>query len=155
MPRPISQNADDEIRVLNGLIAATIDSADRYREAIDHVEGDRSRAILLECADQRDDIVVRLHKHIWERGTPPENDHSARVKSCSVIPGSPTKAILSELERGDASCQAQFVSAMDDASASPATMAIIRECYATLQESEAQMRALKRNEKPLSIAHPS
>jgi uncharacterized protein (TIGR02284 family) len=155
MPRPISQNADDDIRVLDGLISATIDSADSYREAIGHVHDDRSRAILLECADQRDDIVVRLHKHLWERGTPPENDQSARVKSGSASSGLPITAILSGLARSDAACRAQFESALDDVGVSLATLVIVRECYATLHESVEQLRALGRSEKPLSIALPS
>jgi uncharacterized protein (TIGR02284 family) len=156
MSRPISRNADHDVRVLNGLIAAVIDSAESYREAVDLVQDDRSRAILLECADQRDDVVVRLHKHLWERGAVPGHDLNARAgRSGQAATSLTLTAILADLERSDALCHAQFNTALNDDNVSIETIALIRECYATMRESDDQMRNLKRAGPPLAVAHPS
>ena len=153
MSRPISVTADYDIGVLNGLISATVASAERYRDAVEIVEDDRTRAILLECADQREDVLVRLHAFVWEHGAPQCNDQIAHAgHSGSGVPLSSTTATLAELNRSEVACRALFAEALTDGELSPETTAIIRECYAMMCESDEQLLELKRGGTPLANA---
>lgn len=147
MPTLMSQNCDYDIRILKGLTAATLDSAQSYHEAADIARNDRFRAILLECADQRDDVLVRLHAHVWERGESPEADRPAYAGSNRnlinfVEPDARSELaeIMADLEKGDIAFREKLETALADRDLSIETTSLVRECYATFRECHDQMR---------------
>jgi uncharacterized protein (TIGR02284 family) len=145
-----SQNSDYDIRVLNGLIATTIDSVDGYREAANDVDNDQFRSMFLERADERDDVATRLQEQVRILGGTPEDDgtalagaHRMFMNLRDAVTGTNDTGLVAEVERGEDHIKAKFDEAMADADLSIETKAIVEDCYTSVREGHDQMRDLK------------
>lgn len=144
------QSSDHDVKVLNGLIATTIDSVDGYRAAAKDAKNDRFRAMFMERADERDDVVTKLQEHVRTLGAKAEDDGSALAGAHrffmdlkDMVIGADDKAIVAEVERGEDHIKAKYESALADNDLSIETMGLVRECYASVREGHDQMRDLK------------
>ena len=141
---------DHDIKILNGLIATTIDSVDGYRAAAEHADNERFRSMFMERADERDDVASELEDHARALGGTPEDDgtvlasaHRFFMNLRDSVSGTSDEAIIAEVERGEDHIKAKYEEALADEDVSSETRAIIRECYGSVKEGHDQMRDLK------------
>lgn len=143
-------NNKDDVRILNGLIATTVDSVDGYRAAGVDASNERFRSIFSDRANEREDVVLELQTRVRELGGEPEDDgtalagvHRVFMNLRDAVTGSDDAAVVSEVERGEDHIKAKFEAAMADSDLSAESQAVVRQCYASVKQGHDQMRDLK------------
>ena len=142
MPSP-----DYDIRMLNDLIEATLDSADGYAEAAK----DSSRYAEMFAArgfERRAAATVLQEQVATLGGTSPDEGtllaaaHRLFVNLRQTLGGGEV-AVVDEVERGEDHIKAKFDDAMKDGDISPATRAVICQVAGSVRAGHEAMRALK------------
>ena len=139
-----------DIRILNGLIATTIDSVDGYQEAAKDSENSRFTPMFTSRAHERRQVASDLQAEVTRLGGNPEDDgtilagaHRAFVNLKSAVTGKDDKAIVNEVERGEDYIKAKFEDAMKDDELSPETKSAIGAAWGSVKSGHDEMRDLK------------
>lgn len=139
-----------DIKILNGLIATTIDSVNGYREALEDAEGQNFRSIFADRANEREAVVTELRARVSALGGNPEDDgtlaagaHRLFMNIKDSLTGSDDTAIIAEVERGEDHIKAKYEAALADQDLSPETAAVVRTAFTSVKAGHDQMRDLK------------
>lgn len=142
-------NGKQDITVLNGLIATTIDSADGYREAVRDQETGRFAALFQKRASERDVIANTLKERVTALGGTPEDDGTVlagmdrmftRLKAASTKGDT---ALVDAVEQGEDYILEKFESAIRDNEISGETAIIVRNACERVREGHDEMRDIK------------
>jgi uncharacterized protein (TIGR02284 family) len=143
-------NADGDVYILNGLIAATLDSARHYRKVAGNVGNPRIRALFEHLSVQRKLIAQELQDQLVAitgrpqgEGMPPS--HPLRLfGNLRLLMDYGYCALIDEVERCEERIKAKYERALLDDRLSRLTRMVIENAYASVQEGGADMHALKR-----------
>lgn len=144
----MSDNHD--ISVLNGLITTTLDSVKGFEDAAEDAKDTRFAALFADFARDRARVAASLQAEVRGLGGDPTDSssflgaaHRGFMDLKHALTGKDDKAIAQEVERGEDHIKAKFEDAMNDTTLQPATLAVIRESYASVKAGHDQARALK------------
>lgn len=143
-------NDKHDISVLNGMITTTLDSMKGFEDAAEDAESTRFAAMFADLARDRGQVVASLQAEVEGLGGKPESSasflgaaHRSFMDLKQVLSGKNDKAIIEEVERGEDHIKAKFEDALRDTTLQPATLAVIREGFASVKAGHDQARALK------------
>lgn len=145
MTRP---NAHD-IKVLNGLIETTLDSADGYREAANETENAAYRGLFEQRSFERRRVADELQGTVRALGGEPEDDGSILAKAHRAFLDikhallRDEQAVVNTVEQGEDVIKARFEKALADSDISATTRETIRRAYDAVRQGHDQMRDLK------------
>ncbi|KSB89927.1 hypothetical protein AS593_03550 [Caulobacter vibrioides] len=140
---------EDHIKLVNGLVEITIDSADGYEEAAKDAESSRFKALFQSRAQERRAIVSDLQAEVRRLGGTPEDDGSILAAAHRVflnIRDSLTKgdeAVVKTVEDGEDHIKAKYEKALGDVDIQPETRRAIETAYAKVKAGHDQMRDIK------------
>lgn len=141
---------DNDISVLNSLIATTLDSVDGYTEAAGDIENPRYGSVFSDRARERREVVSDLQAEVRRLGGDPEDDgtvlagaHRMFLDLKAKVTGQDDKAIIDEVERGEDHIKAKFDDALSDEDLSPEVRAAVLKANQSVQAGHDQMRDLK------------
>lgn len=138
-----------DIRVLNGLIETTLDSADGYAEAAKEAENPGYRALFEQRSLERRQVAAELQASVRGLGGDPEDDGSILAKAHRAFLDikhallRDDQAVVSSVENGEDFIKGRFERALEDSAISATTRETIRRAYATVKTGHDQMRDLK------------
>lgn len=139
-----------DAKILNSLIATTIDSVDGYTAAADKADNTDFREIFRDRAGERRSVVTELQSQVRSTGGTPEDDGSALAGAHRFfmalrdsMTGADDEAIVAEVERGEDVIKAKFEAALKDSDLSAASRDVVQRCYTSVREGHDQMRDLK------------
>jgi len=139
-----------DISVLNGLIATTLDSVEGYAEAAKDTTNTSFAALFTDLAGERRELVSRLQQEVSTLGGDPEDDgtilagaHRAFVNLKSVVTGHDDKAIINEVEAGEDHIKAKFEDALRDNDLSPTVQSLIASAYDSVKAGHDEIRDIK------------
>jgi uncharacterized protein (TIGR02284 family) len=140
---------EHDIKVLNGLIEATIDSAEGYDEAAKDAEGAQYTGTFQSRAGERRQVARSLQQAVSSLGGKADTDgsmlasaHRAFVNLRKSLSKGDT-AVINEVERGEDHIKHKFENALKDADLTPQTRALVEEAYLSVKAGHDQMRDLK------------
>jgi len=140
---------DHDVKVLNGLIETTIDSAEGYAEAAKDTQSTRFTSLFQSRAGERRQVAGVLQRQVRSLGGKPDDDGTVLASAHRLFVNlrkslsSGDTAVVDEVERGEDHIKAKFESAMKDKDVSPSTLTVINEAYASVRQGHDQMRDLK------------
>lgn len=139
------------VKVLNGLIETTLDSAHGYEEAAKNAEDGQLRALFAERSRRRLDLARQLQQEVRTFGGEPEEGQSLRGRAhdsfvelkTALTGGRDQKALIDEVERGEDVIKARFERAMSrDELPSTAREAVTR-AYEAIRAEHDEISRLK------------
>ena len=143
-------STDHDIKILNGLIETTIDSAEGYGEAAKDAHNTRYAAAFQQRAAERRQVATRLQQQVSSLGGKPEDDgtvlakvHRMFVELRAKIGSKDDVAIVDEVERGEDHIKAKYEDALKDNDVTAGTRSLINEAYVSVKSGHDQMRDLK------------
>ncbi|WP_375270235.1 PA2169 family four-helix-bundle protein [Sphingomonas sp.] len=136
--------------VLNGLIKTTLDSMKGYEDAAKDAESTKFATMFADFARDRAQVATKLQEQVRSLGGEPELDssmlaaaHRTFMDLKQAMTGKDDAAIINEVERGEDHIKAKYEDAMKEDGLQPATVAAIKEAYASVREGHDKMSALK------------
>ena len=141
---------DYDIKILNSLIATTIDSVDGYNAAANSADNTEFRAIFRDRASERSEVVSKLQGQVRTLGGDPEDDgtaiagaHRFFMNLRDTLTSTDDEAVVAEVERGEDVIKAKFEKAMADGDLSTTSREVVQQCFVSVKEGHDQMRDLK------------
>lgn len=138
-----------DVHVLNGLIGATLDSADGYRDAAGGTADPGHRALFERRADERRALADELAAAVRQLGGEPHADGSILAKAQRAFADVKHALLRDELsvveavEAAEDQVKARFEKALDDPALSATTRETLRRAWAGIRDGHDQMRDLK------------
>lgn len=138
-----------DIKVLNGLIETTIDSADGYREAAEETDKPNYKSLFEARSFERKQVAADLQGTVRNLGGEPEDDGSVLAKAHRAFLDvkhallRDEQAVVNSVENGEDFIKGKFEKALEDSDVSATTRETIRRAYATVKDGHDQMRDLK------------
>ncbi|MGY6552545.1 MAG: ferritin-like domain-containing protein [Erythrobacter sp.] len=142
--------ANTDIMEINDLLAVTADNITGYTEAKDKVAGSHFTPAFNERILERQSILTALESEVRRLGGRPGQGGTvlagagrmvANLKS--AVLGRDDKAIIDQIERGEAYIKAKFETAMNNPDLSSQVAQVIRECFVTIKQGHDRMRDMK------------
>jgi len=143
-----SANSHD-IHVLNALTGATLDSADGWREAARETADPGHRDLFERRGAERAALADAFQASVRQMGGEPDTDGSILAKASRVFHDLKHAVLPDELgvvgpvEANEDGLRNRFEAALADSHISATTRETILRAYASVQESHAEIRALK------------
>jgi uncharacterized protein (TIGR02284 family) len=141
---------EHDVKILNSLIATTIDSVDGYNAAADSADNVDFRKIFRDRANERGDVVSKMQAQVRTLGGNPEDDGTAIASAHrffmnvrDTLTNTDDEAVVAEVERGEDVIKAKYEAALKETDLSPASRDLVQTCYASVKEGHDQMRDLK------------
>lgn len=140
---------DHDIRVLNGLIETTLDSADGYREAAGETRDPHYRTLFERRAFERQRVVDDLSDAVRGLGGDPESHGSILAKAHRAFLDVKhallrnDDSVVGSIETGEGFIASRFEKALEDSSISATTRETIRRAYGSVKTGHDQMHDLK------------
>lgn len=142
-----------DAKVLNTLIATTIDSADGFDEAAAHTAAPVLSSQFRDCARERREVVTGLQAEVRrsgetpaEAGTAKASVHRRWLDLKNAVSGS-DKAVLEEVENGETYLRSKYEAALEDRELSEPARRAIEEAFAAVQRAQGRVAGLH----PLAI----
>ncbi len=140
---------ENDIKVLNSLIATTLDSMKGYRDACEDTNGTHSK-LFLSMADERSRVASDLQAHVRSHGGEPE-DHSTTAGALhrgfmnlkDAVTGSDDKTVINEVERGEDYIKEKYETALKDEDLSPDCRAVVELAYQSVLEGHDKVISIK------------
>ncbi|WP_374516799.1 PA2169 family four-helix-bundle protein [Brevundimonas sp.] len=138
-----------DVHVLNGLIGATLDSADGYREAADGAADPGHRDLFERRAFERRRLAEELSFTVRNLGGEPHADGSILAKAQRAFTDVKHALLRDELtivgavESAEDQVKARFEKALEDSDISATTRETIRRAWTQVRDGHDQMRDLK------------
>lgn len=140
---------EDHIKLVNGLVEITIDSADGYEEAAKDAQSSRFKTLFQARAQERRAIVADLQAEVRRLGGTPDDDGSILAAAHRVflnVRDALTKgdeAVVKTVEDGEDHIKAKYEKALGDTDVQPETRRAIEAAYAKVKAGHDQMRDIK------------
>lgn len=140
---------EDHIKLVNGLVEITIDSADGYEEAAKDAQSSRFKTLFQSRAQERRAIVADLQAEVRRLGGTPDDDGSILAAAHRVflnVRDALTKgdeAVVKTVEDGEDHIKAKYEKALGDTDVQPETRRAIEAAYAKVKAGHDQMRDIK------------
>lgn len=140
---------EDHIKLVNGLVEITIDSADGYEEAAKDAQSSRFQTLFQSRAQERRAIVSDLQAEVRRLGGTPDDDGSILAAAHRVflnVRDALTKgdeAVVKTVEDGEDHIKAKYEKALGDVDIQPETRRAIEGAYAKVKAGHDQMRDIK------------
>ena len=148
---PGSSSNDDDIKVLNTLIATLLDSIEGYQKSAQDVDNAHYAQMFNARAQERQQVLTRLQSVVAQLGGTPEDEsstlgaaHRVFVDLKAAVTGRDDKAIVNEVERGEDYLKEKFETAINNADLSPVARQAVNEAWTSVKSGHDQMRDLKR-----------
>jgi uncharacterized protein (TIGR02284 family) len=141
-------NAHD-IKVLNGLIETTLDSADGYAQAAEETTDPHFRSLFERRSEERRQVVEDLSAAVSGLGGDPEAHGSILAKAHRAFLDVKhallrnDDSVVGSINSGEGFIAAKFDKALDDTAISATTRETIRRAYASIKKGHDQMEGLK------------
>jgi uncharacterized protein (TIGR02284 family) len=138
-----------DISKLDDLIVTTIDSIRGYEHSANHADAGRYADFFRSMAAERRNVVARLQSASRTLGgTPAEYGSVAatvhrRWEDLRRVLGGGDAALVKEVERGEDYLKEEFERARTDENISPATRAVVEECYDSVRHGHDRASVLK------------
>ncbi|PIB93366.1 PA2169 family four-helix-bundle protein [Caulobacter sp. FWC2] len=145
---------EDHIKLVNGLVETTIDSADGYAEAAKDADASRYKDLFERRAQERRTVASELQDEVRRLGGEPKDDGTILAAAHRVflnLKDSITKgdeAVVNEVEAGEDHIKAKYEKALQDTDVDAQTRAVIDKAWTSVKSGHDQMRDLK-----LSLKH--
>lgn len=144
------QTHDHTVKVLNGLIETTLDSANGYRDAAEGAESPPIRSLLSRKASTREELSRRLQSEVRSFGAEPETDQSAMGKAHNIftelkgkIMGRDDDGVLAEVDRGESFIEKKFEEASRDPELPEHVRRLIESECAAIRTDHEEMKRMK------------
>jgi uncharacterized protein (TIGR02284 family) len=140
---------EDHIKLVNGLVEITIDSADGYEEAAKDAQSSRFKTLFQARAQERRGVVSDLQAEVRRLGGTPDEDGSILAAAHRVflnVRDALTKgdeAVVKTVEDGEDHIKAKYEKALQDTDVQPETRRAIEAAYAKVKAGHDQMRDIK------------
>jgi uncharacterized protein (TIGR02284 family) len=141
-------NAHD-IKVLNGLIETTLDSADGYRQAAEETQDPHYRGLFEHRSEERRRVVETLSAAVRALGGDPESHGSILAKAHRAFLDikhallRDDDSVVGSIDSGEGFIASKFERALEDPEVSAATRETIRDAYVSVKSGHDQMEGLK------------
>lgn len=146
----MTQPAEHDCKVLNGLIETTIDSADGYEQAAKEAKNPEYRRLFEERAFERRRVYNDLREEVSRMGGEAEAEGTllgkgqrAFAKLREAISSDDDKIMVEEVERGEDIIKDRYEKAMKDDELSAQARDTINRAYSSVKSGHDQMSALK------------
>ncbi|MCW3477150.1 PA2169 family four-helix-bundle protein [Limobrevibacterium gyesilva] len=140
---------ESDIKILNGLIETTLDSADGYSEAAKEARNPRFTTLFQARATERQHLIRQLQAEVVRLGGAPEDSgtmlaaaHRAFLNLKSSVTGS-DQSVVDEVEAGEDHVKAKFEAALDNEELSPSGKALVTRIYGSIKAGHDEMSQLK------------
>lgn len=140
---------EDHIKLVNGLVETTIDSADGYAEAANDADSAQYKDLFIRRAQERRSIASELQDEVRRLGGEPKDDGTILAAAHRVfvnLKDSLTKgdqAVINEVEAGEDHIKGKYEKALKDTDVEPQTRAVIEKAWASVKTGHDQMRDIK------------
>jgi uncharacterized protein (TIGR02284 family) len=140
-----------DIRVLNGLLAATQDNAEGYHEVAEASEDPGHRALFQARERDRRDVADQLRAAVAAMGGEPDHGGSILAKAQRAVMDikhalmPDTASVLGEVESGETALLGRFDRALDDDQVSATTRETIRRARTEVATGHEAVTALKQS----------
>jgi uncharacterized protein (TIGR02284 family) len=142
---------EDHIKLVNGLVETTIDSADGYEEAAKDADGARFKDLFTKRAQERRSVASDLQAEVRRLGGEPKDDGTILAAAHRVfvnLKDSLTKgdeAVVNEVEAGEDHIKHKFEKALGDTDVDTSTRAAIEKAWISVKSGHDQMRDIKQS----------
>ena len=140
----------DQISMLNTLIATTTDSINGYEDSAKNIDSERLREVFRNRADERQQVVQQLREEVRRLGGDPEDSGSFLGKAHqrfedlkAAITGRDEKAIVNEVERGEDYLKEKFEAALNSDDLTGESRQLVERCYQSVRSGHDQISQLK------------
>ena len=140
---------DHDIKVLNTLIATTLDSVKGYQDACEDGDGTHTQ-LFREMAQERSQVASELQAHVRQHGGDAEDDsstagalHRGFMNLKDAVTGKDEKAVINEVERGEDYLKNKYETALKDDELSPDCRQVIERAYASVRKGHDRVSAIK------------
>jgi uncharacterized protein (TIGR02284 family) len=144
------QTHDHAVKVLNGLIETTLDSANGYRDAAESIDRSDCKTLFAERAAGRQVLVAKLQNEVRTFGGEPDTDqsllgkaHNKFVELKSAVTGGSDKAVIDEVERGEDVIKAKYERALRDDDLPQSARELIQQAYGAIKSEHDDISRLK------------
>lgn len=141
---------DRAVKVLNGLIETTLDSANGYRHAAEGASNPEFKTMFSERAGKREALCMRLQQEVRSFGGEAEDDqsllgriHNKFAEVRGELMGRDDKGVIDEVERGEDVIKARFEKATRDDDLPPATRQLVVTEYEAIKADHDTISQLK------------
>ncbi len=145
----MTPNNDHQIKILNGLIEATLDSAHGYRDAADGARNPNFKSLFQQRSEARDLMTTDLQKEVRVLGGQPEDDgtmlasaHRMFLNLKNIVSGT-DQSIVSEVEAGEDHIKARFEDALQKQNLSALVKIKVNAAYTAIKSDHDRMSDLK------------
>ena len=141
---------DEAVKVLNSLIETTLDSANGYKDAAEHVDDPQYKTLFAERSSKRLELVRRLQDEVRSFGGEPR-DHQSMIGKLhnkfvglkdSMTGGRSDKAVIDEVERGEDVIKKKYEMAAEEELPTEAK-SVITEAYQSVKADHDEISRLK------------
>jgi len=145
----MAHSNEDHIKLVNGLVETTIDSADGYEEAAKDADGARYKDLFQKRAAERRSVASDLQAEVRRLGGEPKDDGTilaAAHRAFVNLKDSLTKgdeAVVNEVEAGEDHIKHKFEKALGDTDVDAQTRAAIEKAWTSVKSGHDQMRDLQ------------
>ncbi|HEY4344186.1 MAG TPA: PA2169 family four-helix-bundle protein [Parvibaculum sp.] len=138
-----------DIKVLNGLIETTLDSAHGYQDAAKEAKNATYKSLFERRGMQRKQLTAELQTEVRKLGGEPEDDGTVLASAHRVflnLKNSVTgddQSVINEVERGEDHIKAKYEDALKDSSLSATVKETIARAYVSVKADHDQVSELK------------
>lgn len=142
---------DHAVKVLNSLIETTLDSANGYKEAAEHVDGAQYKTMFAERSSKRMALTAKLQEEVRSFGGEPR-DHQSMIGKAhnafvgvkdAMTGGGSDKAVIDEVERGEDVIKKKFEMACEDADLPMEAKSVIEDAYRSVKADHDEISQIK------------
>ena len=140
---------EDHIKLVNGLVETTIDSADGYETAAKDAEGARYKDLFQRRAQERRSVASELQDEVRRLGGEAKEDGTllaAAHRAFVNLKDSLTKgdeAVINAVESGEDHIKGKYEKALKDTDVEPQTRAVIEKAWVSVKSGHDEMRDIK------------
>lgn len=145
----MGSDIDHDIKVLNGLIETTLDSADGYSEAAKETDNTALRSLFEKRGSERRQVASELQTQVRALGGDPEDDGTVLAKAHRTFLSvkhamlKDEQAVINSVENGEDFIKDKYEKALKDDDLTPATRSFISSTYPVIKDGHDQMRDIK------------
>jgi uncharacterized protein (TIGR02284 family) len=142
---------DEAVKVLNSLIETTLDSANGYKDAAEHVDDPQYKTMFAERSSKRLELVRRLQDEVRSFGGEPR-DHQSMIGKMhnkfvglkdATMGGHNDKAVIDEVERGEDVIKKKYEMATEEEKLPSEARSVITEAYQSVKADHDEISRLK------------
>ena len=140
---------EDHIKLVNGLVETTLDSAAGYAEAAKDADSNRYKTLFDQRAQERRTVATELQDEVRRLGGEPKDDGTILAAAHRVFVNlrdslsKGDEAVINEVESGEDFIKARFEKAMLDTDVDAHTRAVIEKAWTSVKSGHDQMRDIK------------